>query len=199
VVLNIVFDLGNVVLDWDPQRILAQLQLTPARSEQLQQELFKHGDWLDFDCGLVNEATLIKRVSARCDFSPAELTHCLLLAKQSLTEIEPTVALMEQIHRAGIAQYCLSNMPNETFTFIKEKPFFNYFSGIVISAQVKMIKPSAALFLYTLDRFGLQAADTLFVDDSAANIAAAEELGIQCVHFKRSPACYQSIVQALQL
>jgi len=197
--LNLLLDLGNVVLDWDPQRVLTQMSLTATRREQLQMQLFSHNDWLDFDCGLVDEAGLIKRVSGRSDFSHAELAHCLLLTKQSLTEIEPTVALMQQIHSAGIAQYCLSNMPHETYTFIKDKPFFSYFSGVVISGQVKMIKPSAALFRYTLDHFGLPAADTLFVDDSAANIAAAKQLGIQCVHFKRTPACYQAILQVLQL
>jgi putative hydrolase of the HAD superfamily len=196
--LNLLLDLGNVVLDWDPQRILAQMPLSPARREQLQSQLFAHSDWLDFDCGLVDEAALIKRVSGRCDFSPAELAHCLMLTKQSLTEIEPTVALMARAHQAGISQYCLSNMPTQIYNFIKEKPFFNYFSGVVISADVKMIKPSAALFRYTLDHFALRAEDTLFVDDSAANIAAAQALGIECLHFKRSPACYRAIEHALK-
>ena len=89
--------------------------------------------------------------------------------------------------------YCLSNMPVETYHFIQDRPFFDYFEGYVMAGWVKMMKPEPEIFTYTLNKFGLSPEQTVFIDDSAANIAVAEKMGIHTVHFKRTAACYRQI------
>lgn len=197
--MKVLFDLGNVVLNWDTRSIVQGLQIDEPKQTLVKKELFGHRDWLDFDRGLVTEQELIGGVAKRSGLDIPALEHCLLQAKKSLIEIEATIELMTEIHSSGIEMYCLSNMPTETFDYIKSRSFFNFFSGVVISGNIKMMKPEPEIFSYTLNRFNLSAGSTLFVDDSLANIMAAEKMGISCVHFKRTDDCYRKIRNALEL
>lgn len=197
--MKALFDLGNVVLNWDPLTVVRSLQLSDKEKNLIMDHLFGHGDWLDFDKGLVTEEKLLGRVAKRSGISLSDLQHCLLQTKKSLTDIEKTVDLMQELHLSGIEMYCLSNMPVETFEFVKNRPLFKYFSGVVISGSIKMIKPEMEIFTYTLDKLRLSAESTLFIDDSLANILAAKKVGINGVLFKRTDHCYQKIRRILEL
>jgi 2-haloacid dehalogenase len=101
---------------------------------------------------------------------------------------DDTVALLTELTEAGVPCYALTNMEAETFPRRLERfAFFGLFDGIVVSGLEKMAKPDPEIFQLLLDRFGLEARSTVFIDDNLGNLRPAAALGMPTVHF-RSPA-----------
>ncbi len=193
----VIFDLGNVVLDWDVDRILKSLSLTESELNLLREELFFHQDWLDMDHGKKEESTVITRICERSSLSSAAVENAFVVAKNSLSPIPESIQLMQEIQNYGLAMLCLSNMSSDTYDHIKSQDFFSMFSGIVISGIEGCMKPNEEVFQLTLRRFDLEPKSTLFIDDSIPNIEKARELGIAGFHFKRSENCYSEIRKLL--
>ena len=190
--LNVLFDLGNVVINWDTQSVVETLALPTAQEQLLKHELFDHSDWLDLDHGLATEPEVVERVCQRTHFSADTVNDALRAARTSLTPISESVNLLHELKAAGLPIYCLSNMSIETYQHIKNKmDFFKCFAGIVISGQEKCMKPNPEIFQLTLERFSLAASETFFIDDSEANVSCATNLGIPSYQFKRTQYCYQ--------
>jgi 2-haloacid dehalogenase len=107
---------------------------------------------------------------------------------------EDTVAILTDLADAGIPCYALSNMEAETFPLRFERfAFFGLFDGIVISGLERVAKPDREIFELLLDRFGLDAGTTLFIDDNIGNLAAASALGLATVHYRSSEGLRRSL------
>lgn len=195
--MKVIFDLGNVVLDWNTDKILKSLDLSQEERDRLHIELFKHQDWLDMDQGIQSEPLVVSRVVDRSSLKRDVVEQALLAAKKSLTPIAQSIQLMQDLYDAGIEMYCLSNMSSETYEHIKTQKFFSLFDGIVISGNEKCMKPDAKIFDLTIEGDKLSPSETLFIDDSLPNISTARDLGILSFHFKRSNACYSKIRELL--
>ncbi len=189
----VILDLGNVVLDWNVDRILDSLGLEIETLNLLRNELFSHRDWIDLDHGKETEAAVVSKVCERSPLDRETVELALSSARNSLEPIAESLLLMREISDRGIEMFCLSNMSRETYDHIRDMEFFEMFSGIVISGIERCMKPGDDIFHLVIDRFGLTPSDTLFVDDSMPNIDAAERLGINGFHFRRSRNCYSGI------
>jgi HAD superfamily hydrolase (TIGR01509 family) len=189
-VKNVIFDLGGVVIEWNPDRILASYYADPEMRTIMKTALFLHPDWLQLDRGTLNEADLLVRAAGRTGRPAAELSGLFDAVRESLhTKIE-TVALLEKLSARGVPLYCLSNMSSDIFAYLRQRhSFWGVFRGIVISGDIKMMKPEREIFELLLERYGLVAAETVFVDDNAPNIEAARQLGIHPVWFKDAGQC----------
>jgi len=196
-ITTVIFDLGNVLLDWNTEQALAALKLPNSDLKLLRDELFGHQDWLDMDHGSTAETTVASGVSARTGLAITVIEAALEAAKQSLLPIPASVELMREIHDRGFELICLSNMSRETYAHIKHLDFFKLFAGIIISGHEGCMKPDEAIFQLALQRFNLSPTKTLFVDDSLPNILQAQQLGISTYHFKRTDRCYAGIRQIL--
>ena len=196
-ITTVIFDLGNVLLDWNTEQVLAALKLPNSDLKLLRDELFGHQDWLDMDHGSTEETTVVSGVSARTGLAITVIEAALEAAKQSLLPIPASVELMREIHDRGFELICLSNMSRETYAHIKHLDFFKLFAGIIISGHEGCMKPDEAIFQLALQRFNLSPTETLFVDDSLPNILQAQQLGISTYHFKRTDRCYAGIRQIL--
>ncbi len=194
---SVILDLGNVVLDYDVDRIVASLALDAESGRLLRDELFGHPEWLELDRGSTTEAEVLQSVQARCGLDSHVLEAALLAMKNSLDPIPQTLDLMHELAAAGLELYCLSNMSRETWAHIRHFDAFGLFDGIVISGHERMIKPDPAIFELLLDRFGVAPATSLFVDDSKANVDSARRIGIDAFHFRRSEDCYAWLRAAL--
>jgi 2-haloacid dehalogenase len=98
---------------------------------------------------------------------------------------EDSVQVMRELRRASVPVYALSNWSRETYAATRDRfPFLDEFDGILISGDVGVGKPDPAIFREFLDRFGLDADSTVFVDDSPANVAVAQALGIEAIQFR---------------
>ena len=187
------WDLGNVVVQWNPERILAMLDIPAERAKPLR-ELFSGGKlWLDLDRGVTDEATVAEELASQSDLQTAELTRTFDTVRESLVDFQESVALIHEMKSRGIPQYVLSNMSLVNAAYLRQRPYFKLFDGIVISAEEKLIKPDTALFQLVLDRYELSADQVVFIDDSLPNIEAAQSLGMHGVHFKATSECYASV------
>ena len=194
----VIFDLGNVVLDWNVDKILASLGLAPADRMRLERALFTHGDWLALDRGSKTEAEVIAETCARASLERELIERALAAARHSLTPLDDSVALLHELATAGHRLYCLSNMSHEAWAHVREHEFFALFDGIVISAQEGYLKPEPEIFDCLLRRYAIAPADAFFIDDLQANVDAARRLGIDGHRFLRTPQCYAEIRKAVR-
>jgi putative hydrolase of the HAD superfamily len=189
-VRNVIFDLGGVLLEWNPDHILSRFQPEFDLRKRLRQALFGHPDWQLFDRGGLSEPELIDRMEARIGISRAELIAIVDAVRDSLVEKPDTVRLVRALHQRGIDLYCLSNMPASIYAHLRRRhAFWDVFRGIVISGEVRMIKPEPQVFTHLLQRFNLRAQETIFVDDLSANIEAARGVGLHTILFRDAAQC----------
>ena len=194
---KVILDLGNVVLEWNVERILDSLDLETEKLNLLRNELFSHQDWIDLDHGKTTEAAVVSEISNRSPLNEETVWQAIAAARNSLAPIAETLSLMREISDSGIEMFCLSNMSRETYGHIRNRNFFEMFDGIIISGVEECMKPHEEIFHLTINRFGLVPSETIFVDDSLPNIETAQRLGINGLHFKRSKNCYQEIREFL--
>lgn len=194
----VIFDLGNVIFDWNVDAILASLDLAPADRARLERELFAHGDWLALDRGSKTEAEVVAEACARGSLERELIERTLAAARDSLVPLDDSIALLHDLAAAGHRLYCLSNMSRENWAHIREHAFFALFDGIVISAQEGHIKPEVEIFECLLRRYAIAPADAFFIDDMAINVEAARRLGIAGYRFRRTPRCYAEIRRAVR-
>ncbi|CDS51339.1 HAD superfamily hydrolase [Polaromonas sp. CG9_12] len=190
--MNIVFDFGAVLFDWQPAQLMAQhfpdLGATPAQAKKLARAVFDHADWRGFDSGTVALEQVVSRTALRLGLCEARLRNALAPIGEQLMPIDCNVDLLAGLRdrrdsQGGIQLYFLSNMP-EPFARALERRhgFLQWFDGGIFSSDVKLGKPDPAIFRLLVSRYRLADADTLFIDDSLANVQAADALGWQTVH-----------------
>ncbi|MFI4869255.1 MAG: HAD family hydrolase [Steroidobacterales bacterium] len=196
---NVIFDLGGVVLEWNPDQILSRFQPDPDLRIRLRADLFGP-DWRLFDRGSLTEPELIGRLQARIGLTRAELIAIVDAVRESLVEKPDTVRLVRALHRRGIPLYCLSNMPASIYAHLRRRhAFWDVFRGIVISGEVRMAKPEPEVFTHLLQRFDLRAGETVFVDDLGINIDAARAAGLRTVWFRDATQCQRELEQWIPL
>lgn len=184
-----IFDLGGVLLDWNPR--------------YLYRKLFD-GDEAAVEAFLADVCTHEWNLRQDAGRSFAEAVEALMprhADQRSLIEawrarfdemipgaIEGTVEILRELKARGVPLYALTNFSAETFASQRGRfDFLAWFDGIVVSGEEGMIKPDPRIFELLLSRHRVAARDAVFIDDMPANAAAATALGIRGVHF-RSPA-----------
>jgi HAD superfamily hydrolase (TIGR01509 family) len=197
-VRNVIFDLGGVVLDWNPDQILTRFQQDPDLRRDLRQALFGHLDWQQFDRGGLSETEVIDRIEARLGRPRSELVAILDAVHESLAAKPDTVQLIRALHGRGVPLYCLSNMPASIYARLRIRHgFWDVFRGIVISGEVRMIKPEPEVFTHLLQRFDLRAQESIFIDDLPVNIEAARRVGLHTILFRDAAQCEQELGELL--
>jgi putative hydrolase of the HAD superfamily len=192
----VIFDLGGVVLDWRPLDLLQRFYAGQGDEvrDRVRRAVFDHPDWLELDRGTLSHAQAVPRFAARSGRDEDEMARLLRAVRDSLQPIPETVALMRELAAAGVPLYCLSNMHAEIAAWLlRTHDFWPVFRGIVFSADERLIKPETAIFERLLRRHGLAAAQTAFVDDHPANIAAARQLGLHAVAFENAAQCRDAL------
>ena len=189
-VRSVIFDLGGVVLDWNSRRILERCYPDPESRAVMRAALFRHPDWRLFDRGAMTEAALLARLHERTGRTPAELSHLLDVVRDSLVPKPAMVALLRALNAGGVPLYCLSNMPGSVYAHIRARyDFWDTFRGIVISAEVGMLKPEPEIFEHLLKRYALQGDETVFIDDHPPNVDGARSVGLQAILFEDEDQC----------
>jgi putative hydrolase of the HAD superfamily len=184
-VRNVVFDFGGVLVNWRPQEIIESFYAEPHLREALRTHAFQHADWLDMDRGTLDEASVVRRCAARMARPESELRALFEHVRAALTPIEPTVALLRELRqRSGLKLYGLSNMSEAIFAHLDgQHDFFKLFDGIVVSAAVKLLKPEPAIYEHLRERFALEFAESVFIDDLARNVESARQAGLPAIQF----------------
>lgn len=192
--MNLVFDFGAVLFRWQPE-LLLQAQF-PERAQgtlaarALAHTLFHHPDWHDFDRGAIAEQDLVSRTSERLGLQPAAVLALLEGIEAHLTPVQPTVALLERLRqhqrdRAELRLFYLSNMPVRFARLLERRHnLASWFDGGVFSGDVHIAKPAPGIYQWLQQRYALEAARTVFIDDLQANVDAARALGWRGIRFE---------------
>lgn len=191
---KVIFDFGGVVLRWQPQEIVDTFYAEADLRDSLSRNVFRHPDWIEMDRGALEEDTAVHRFAARMNRPLQEMQSLLQLVKESLVPLAKTVELIRELAGRGVPLYGLSNMPASTFAYLRGRyDHWKLFRGIVISGEVKLIKPDAAIFEYICSQHQLDPSETVFVDDHSPNIEAAEKLGFRTVLFRDAELCARDL------
>jgi putative hydrolase of the HAD superfamily len=185
------------VLRWNPDSIVRDFTSNEATQSVIRREVFKHPDWLQMDRGVLTEEKAIDRFRDRTGLSAAELSALMQAVRDSLQPIPETVELLEDLAARNVPLYCLSNMPASTANYLRARySFWRLFRGIVISGEIRLVKPDPAIFEHAVACFSLTPGNTAFVDDHLPNIESAGRLGFKTLLFS-DPAQCRSGLQAL--
>lgn len=193
---NIIFDIGGVLLEWQPLTILEQFTEDEILKKSIYQLMFKHFDWQQWDRGVITMSELMTRAAERLNLPLREIECLMELVKDSLHLKPDTLNLLDELRDERYTLFCLSNMPREHYdTLSKVHDFWERFDGVVISALVGSIKPEQGIFQYLLQRYHLKAESCILVDDQIENIKAAAQLGIAGILFNSAEDCRRNIYQ----
>jgi len=183
----VVFDIGGVLLDWNPRYLYRKLFDDEPEMERFLAEVCTL-DWhAAHDRGVPFEQSCGELAARHPE--QAELIWAWARRSEEMVSgpIDGSVQILAALKARRVPCYALTNMEADTFPLRRDRfEFMGWFDGIVVSSHEGVIKPDPAIFLRLLDRFGLGAATTVLIDDSERNVAAARALGMQAVHF-RSP------------
>ena len=201
---NVVFDLGAVLLSWEPvslvHAVLAPHTPTAQAEHALAREMFHHEDWLGFDRGTHSLEDAIGRMALRLSLPLERLNSTLAPMGERLEPIAVTLELLGALcarrdQGEALRLYYLSNMPAPYAAHLEAThPLSTWFSDGVFSSRVKLVKPEPAIFHEAARRFGVTPRDTLFIDDFALNVKAARALGWQGLHFLSAEQCEAELV-----
>ena len=200
--MNVVFDFGGVLFDWRPHeflsRLLPDLTPSPESARALAAEFFQGhgGDWAAFDRGTIEPEALALAIAQRTGLSVHQTRTVIHGVAQEMLPQPATVTLLRRLHQAGHALYFLSNMPEMYAQHLEAgHECLSLFRDGVYSARVKLLKPEPEIFAHAARVFGIDAADTLFIDDMAYNAEAARAAGWQAIHFQNPAQCERELVK----
>ena len=193
-VKNVVFDVGGVLLQWNPPQVIAKLYPDPAVQAVLRRQIFEHADWHEFDRGTYDEQAAAEHFALLSGRDPTETLALMRAARESLVPIEGTLALVEDLAAAGVHLYLLSNMPASTYEYLVARyGFFSHFRHLVISGQLLIIKPEPAIYKHLVEKTGIIPAESVFIDDVLKNIVAARECGLHAIQFQDPDSCRHAL------
>jgi 2-haloacid dehalogenase len=181
----VVFDLGGVLVDWDPRYLYRTLLPSDEAVEQFLAEVTTPSWNAAQDAGRT-WASAVEALTA--DFPE----HAELISAYDERWIETiggpidgTVELLRELRdRDGVEIYALTNWSAEKFPLAIERfEFLSWFAGIVVSGTERIVKPDPRIFQLLLERYGLEASSTVYIDDNPPNVDAAAELGMTSLHF----------------
>jgi 2-haloacid dehalogenase len=182
----IIFDLGGVLIDWNPRYVYRKLFKTEEEVEWFIENITTP-DWNEQqDAGYPITQATEELVRQHPEWE-AEIRAYYGQWLEMLGEaIHPTVELLRQLKETGSYKlYALTNWSDELFPHALERfDFLSWFDGIVVSGKEKIRKPFPEFYQLLLSRYGLEAEESLFIDDNLRNIKAAEQLGMQAIQFK---------------
>jgi len=196
---TVVFDVGNVLIRWDPRFLYRRLFDAEAEMERFLAEICTDAWNAEQDRGRTWAEAIEERLALFPDHADLIRAYSERWHEMVPGEVEGTVEILEGLRDAGVPLYAITNFSAEKFAEAQARfAFLNGFRDVVVSAAERLLKPDPAIYRVLLDRNGLEAGRCLFIDDSEKNVRAAEGVGMRAHHF-RDAATLAAELRALGL
>jgi len=182
---TIIFDLGGVLIDWNPRYVYRTIFKTEKEVEWFLENVTTQ-EWNERqDEGYPLHKATEELIARHPDWEPEIKAYYGRWLEMLGEDIHETVAILEQLKRSNKYRlYALTNWSAETFPHALDRfEFLKLFHGIVVSGQEKMRKPSAEFYQVLIDRYHIDPVATIFIDDSLRNVKGAEVVGITGIQF----------------
>lgn len=182
----IIFDFGGVLLDWDPRNLYRRYFPKNPEGMELFLNEIRFMEWnMHQDRGRPFKEGVAILSGQFPHYSHLIRAYHEYWEESIAGEVPGVVEILKKLKQKGYLLYGLSNWSGETFPIARKKfHFFDLFDDIVLSGEVKLVKPELAIFNLLLTRIGRPASECLLIDDSDKNISVARELGFKTIHFK---------------
>ena len=180
----VVFDLGGVLIDWDPRYLYRKLLADEAAVEEFLATVCTPEWNAEQDRGRPFAEGVAELAERHPEHAVAIAAYHERWPEMLGGDIGGTVELLAELRAAGMPLYALTNWSAETFVVARERfGLLDWFDGVLVSGEERMIKPDPRFFRLLVERFGLAPEATFYVDDSEANVEAARRLGFDAVRF----------------
>lgn len=181
---TVVFDLGGVLIDWNPRHLYRKIFDSEQEMERFLSEVCTP-EWNVQQDGGKLFSTATAELTAKFPEHAANIALYYDRWEEMLGgEIRETVDLLYELKSSGMPLYALTNWSHEAFPVAFERyPFMKQFEGIVVSGFEGLLKPDHAIYRLLIDRYGINPAESVYIDDNFANYQAAAELGFHSIHF----------------
>lgn len=180
----LIFDLGGVLVDWDPRYAMASVITDPERLEAFLDDVAGPAFLHQVDTGRPVDDAVADRIAAFPRWAAELSAYGRRWPEMVRGEVPGTADLLRDLDAAGAPLFALSNWPADTFWVARERfAVLGVFADVVVSGEVGLAKPDPRIYTLALGRFGRAAADCVFVDDRPDNVAAAEQVGMAGVRF----------------
>lgn len=184
---NIVFDIGKVLLEFEPLKYLNEKFDDSLIAERLHSGIFCSSEWIDLDKGVLTDEEAIEIFSDRHSDLKQYIAEIMKDWSNILVPIDGTVDILKTLKSKGYKIYLLSNFHSTAFQKIYEKySFFKLSDGMIVSSKVNLLKPDREIYELLINSFSLKPEESLFIDDTLVNVKSAESLGFNVVCFQNS-------------
>lgn len=183
---NIIFDMGQVLIQWSPQIVTARFALPEEDNALLISEVFGGVEWTAMDRGRMTPQESFELISRRLPERLHGAARSVIFEwwKVNLVPMEGMEELVAELKEMGYNIYLLSNASSALNIYFPRLPGAEHFSGRIVSADVKLLKPQHEIYELLYSRFSLRPGECLFVDDSPANIDGAQCTGMDGIVFR---------------
>ncbi len=193
---NVVFDIGNVFVRWSPPEIIRRcFDLAPDGAANRERTvLLRSPLWLRLNRGELTQAEAELAYQAEHGLTQEEAAMLLFHAMDHQEPVDGTEAIARRLQSAGYRLFALTDNVREIVAHLKSRyQFWELFDGAVVSAEVGMLKPHDGIFRHLVDTFGLEPAETVFLDDVQGNVDGAMRVGLQARLFTTAERCEQDL------
>jgi 2-haloacid dehalogenase len=183
----VVFDVGGVLLDWNPRHLYRKLFANQAEMEWFLAEVCSAAWHAPHDRGVPTVVSCAELASGHPELSEL-IWAWASRSEEMIGGVDAgSLEILAAVRETGLPCYALTNMEAETYPLrLKRFPFLGWFDGSVVSGREGVAKPDPAIFTRLIDRFGLTPSRTLMIDDTKENLETARVFGMQTVLFRSS-------------
>lgn len=186
---NIVFDMGNVVIRFDPTAFIDRFGVSAEERELLLREVFRSPEWVMMDRGTLTDEQCADILCPRLPEHLREIARKLIAFwDRPILETEGICPLIEELKGLGYGIYLLSNASCRQPDYWQRVPASRFFDGTLISYSVKLVKPMPEIYEKFFETFSLKREECFFIDDSPANVEAALYVGMPATVFHNDTA-----------
>ena len=193
---NIVFDFGGVLVDWNPRYLYDKYFGDEQQAQWFLDNICLYSWNLQMDGGKPFAEGVAELQAEHPEWGEAIGIYHTRWVEMMGGEVEGTADVLRRLKEKGYGIYGLTNWSAETFPMIRDTyPIFGEFDGIVVSGEEHLLKPNAAIYHCLLERYNLQAEESIFIDDNADNVAAAKAVGMESVRFADAATLVQQLAE----
>lgn len=196
---NIIFDIGNVLVDYCWKEHIARFGFTGETLERIGDAMMRSPQWNEIDRGVWSNEELLKAFIQNAPELEKEIQLVFSDLSTLVRERPYSVEWIRSLKKEGYRTYCLSNYSYRVETEAAHAlSFLKELDGGILSYKVHQIKPDPKIYQTLMERYGLKAEESVFLDDSPANIETARELGMQGILVTSQEQAVEALDQLLK-